>query len=185
MLFNPKYNLQYKPLSVWFIGLPCSGKTTVSTGVLNMLKQEGFNAKLLDGDNLRKGVNSNLGFSVLDRHENIRRVAEINNLFLSEGYIVLNALICPMADMRMMVGNIVGRDHFCEVFVDAPLPVCEERDVKGMYKKARAGEISHFTGINSPFEPPVHPGVIVKTDKTDIDTCVSSVFNHIKNLIFE
>jgi len=185
LTFNPKYNLHYKPLSVWFIGFPCSGKTTISTGVLNMLKAEGFNAKLLDGDNLRKGINSNLGFSVTDRHENIRRVAEINNLFLTEGYIVLNALICPLIDMRKMVGNIVGRDNFCEVFVDAPLPVCEQRDVKGMYKKARAGEIGNFTGINSPFEPPVNPGVFVKTDKMNIETCVSSVFNYIKKVIFE
>jgi len=166
-----------KPLSVWFIGLPCSGKSTLSRGVFNKLIEKGIKTKILDGDELRKGINSNLGFTLSERTENIRRVAEINKLFLSEGYLVLNALICPLQDMRNMSSDIVGQELYTEFFVDAPLSVCEDRDVKGMYRKARAGEIVSFTGINSPFEPPVKSGMIIKTDQMGIDESVEMVLN--------
>lgn len=168
------------PLSVWFIGLPCSGKSTLSQGVNILLNKNGLKSRILDGDDLRRGINSNLGFSLPDRYENIRRVAEINKLFMDEGYTVLNALICPLQSMREMVKNIVGNESFTEVFVDAPLAVCEQRDIKGMYKKARAGEIINFTGIDSPFEPPLNPGVVISTDKLSVEASVNEVFSFIK-----
>ncbi|HEX3010398.1 MAG TPA: adenylyl-sulfate kinase [Bacteroidales bacterium] len=173
----------FKPLSVWFIGLPCSGKSTLSKAVHARLIDDGLKSKVLDGDELRTGINSNLGFTITDRYENIRRAAEINKLFLGEGYIVLNALICPLHDMRKVAANIVGEDNFVEIFVDAPLFVCEKRDIKGMYKKARAGEITQFTGINSPFEPPVHPGLVIPTDQLSIEASVEKIFNFLKSKI--
>lgn len=138
---------------------------------------------LLDGDDLRKGINSNLGFSLADRYENIRRVAEINKLFLHEGFIVLNALICPMQDMRVLARNIVGPENYLEVFVNAPLNICEQRDIKGMYKKARAGEISNFTGIDSPFEPPINAGVVIRSNILSVEDSVYEVFNFIKHKV--
>jgi adenylylsulfate kinase len=172
-----------KPLSIWFIGLPCSGKSTLSQGVSSFLTQQGTKCKVLDGDELRKGINSNLGFSLNDRNENIRRVAEINKLFLEERYIVLNALICPLQDMRKLVRSIVGEQRFIEIYVNAPLDVCEERDVKGMYKKARNGEILNFTGINSPFEPPAKPDFTVSTHQFNVEDSVGATFNFVKSLI--
>lgn len=173
----------FKPLSVWFIGLPCSGKSTLSKGVYSLLTQQGTKCKVLDGDELRKGINSNLGFSLNDRNENIRRVAEINKLFLEEGYVVLNALICPLQDMRKLVSSIVGEQSFIEIYVNAPLEICEERDVKGMYKKARNGEILNFTGINSPFEPPAKPDFVVSTHQLNVEDSVNQTFNFVKSLI--
>ncbi|NJK95457.1 MAG: adenylyl-sulfate kinase [Bacteroidales bacterium] len=178
---EPKYDINSNPLSVWFIGLPCSGKSTVSQGVYAKLKSDGFKIKLLDGDDLRKGINNNLGFSITDRQENIRRVAEVNKLFLDEEYIVLNALICPLRDMRLMVSNIIGVENFCEIFTDAPLHICEGRDVKGMYLKARTGQIRNFTGIDSPFELPAHPDVIIRTDQLSIEASVQNVYDFLKS----
>lgn len=175
----------FKPLSIWLIGLPCSGKSTLSQGVYSLLTQQGIKCKVLDGDELRKGINNNLGFSLNERSENIRRVAEINKLFLEEGYIVLNALICPLQDMRNLVSNIVGKQRFVEIFVNAPLEVCEERDIKGMYKKAREGEIMNFTGINSPFEPPAKPDFVVSTHQIKVEDSVGKTFNFVKSLIKE
>lgn len=172
-----------KPLSVWFIGLPCSGKTTLSQGVNSLLMQDGIKSKVLDGDDLRKGINNNLGFSLADRYENIRRVAEINRLFLQEGFIVLNALICPMQDMRDLARNIIGIESYSEVFVNAPLDICEQRDIKGMYKKARAGEISNFTGIDSPFEPPVNAGVVINSNILNVEESIQAVYNFIKQKV--
>lgn len=114
----------HKPLSVWFIGLPCSGKSTLSQGVAAKLRQVNIKVKILDGDSLRVGINNNLGFTMTDRIENIRRVAEINKLFLEEGYVVLNALICPLNDMRKMINEIVNNNYFSEIYVNAPLDVC-------------------------------------------------------------
>lgn len=172
-----------KPLSVWFIGLPCSGKTTLSQGVNSLLLKNGLRSKVFDGDDLRKGINNNLGFSLADRYENIRRVAEINRLFLQEGFIVLNALICPMQDMRDLARNIIGMDSYSEVFVNAPLDICEQRDVKGMYKKARAGEITNFTGIDSPFEPPVNAGVVINSNILNIEDSIQEVYSFIKKKV--
>lgn len=171
----------YKPLSVWFIGLPCSGKSTLSQGIHPLLIREGIRSRVLDGDLLRQGINSNLGFTLSDRYENIRRVAEINKLFLEEGYAILNALICPLQDMRDQVREIVGTEHYVEIFVNAPLNVCEKRDIKGMYKKARAGEIVQFTGIDSPFEPPVNPDFIVNTDTISVKSSVEKAFTYLRS----
>jgi adenylylsulfate kinase len=172
-----------KPLSVWFIGLPCSGKSTISQGIHPLLVREGIRSRVLDGDILRQGINNNLGFTMTDRYENIRRVAEINKLFLEENYLVLNALICPLEEMRDLIREIVGREHYLEIFVDAPLDVCEKRDIKGMYQKARAGEIEQFTGVNSPFEPPVHPDLIVKTDLMSVQASVEKAFRYLQSKI--
>lgn len=175
--------MPHRPLSFWFVGLPCSGKSTLSKGVFEKLSNFNIKVKVLDGDNLRKGINSNLGFSLTDRYENVRRAAEINKLFLEEGYVVLNALICPLSDMRKMVKNIIGEEYFSEIYINAPLEVCESRDVKGMYKKARNGEIINFTGINSPFEPPLQPDVIIRTDKLNIESSIESIVAFIKSKI--
>lgn len=174
-----------KPVSVWFIGLPCSGKSTLSQGVYSNLKVSGFPVKIFDGDVLRKGISSDLGFSISDRFENARRVAEINKLFLDEGFIVLNALICPLKDMRSLISSIVGKENFIEVFVDAPLEICEQRDIKGLYKKARAGSILDFTGINSPFESPVNPDVTIKTNQMNVKASVNEATDFIKSKIIE
>jgi adenylylsulfate kinase len=172
-----------QPLSVWFIGLPCSGKTTLSQGVNSLLLKAGTKSTVLDGDDLRKGINNNLGFSLADRYENIRRVAEINKLFLREGFIVLNALICPMQDMRDLARNIVGTGNYLEFFVNAPMDICEQRDIKGMYKKARAGEISNFTGIDSPFEPPANADVVINSNILSIEDSVEEVYNFVKKKV--
>lgn len=169
------YISDYNPLSVWFIGLPCSGKTTLANGVYQRLINSGFKAKVLDGDDLRKGINKNLGFSLEDRTENIRRVAEVSRLFVDEGYITLNAVICPLNEMQQIARKTAAK-FYVEIFVDAPIEVCEKRDLKGMYRKARLGEIKHFTGIDSPFEPPVHPDVIIQTDRTNEDECISDIY---------
>jgi adenylylsulfate kinase len=175
----------HKPLSVWLIGLPCSGKSTLAQGVAAKLQQLNVKAKVLDGDNLRKGINNNLGFAMTDRIENIRRVAEINKLFLEEGYVVLNALICPLNEMRKLINEIVDKEFYSEIYVNAPLLVCEQRDIKGMYKKARGGEIQNFTGISSPFEPPASPDVIIRTDQLSIDSSVEQILSFVKSKITE
>jgi adenylyl-sulfate kinase len=137
-----------KPLSVWFIGLPCSGKSTISQGIHPLLVREGIRSRVLDGDILRQGINNNLGFTMTDRYENIRRVAEINKLFLEENYLVLNALICPLEEMRDLIREIVGREHYLEIFVDAPLDVCEKRDIKGIISNCHSFAIRNIGDTN-------------------------------------
>jgi len=153
---------------IWFSGLSGAGKTTLAKELEVILHQKGYLTQILDGDNIRTGINSNLGFSDEDRTENIRRIAEVSKLLVHSGVIALNSFISPTHDIRQLAMDIIGRENFIEVFVDASLAVCEQRDVKGLYKKARAGKIKNFTGIDAPFEPPQHPDIIINTDELSI-----------------
>jgi adenylylsulfate kinase len=162
--------LKQHSLVIWLVGLSGSGKSTMARGLENALFEKGYITQLLDGDNLRSGINSNLGFSVEDRKENIRRAAEISKLFANSGIITICSLISPTEEIRAMAREIIGEKYF-EVFVSCSLEVCESRDVKGLYKKARSGQISNFTGINAPFEPPRHAELTLHTDKQTIEEC--------------
>ena len=148
---------------IWFVGLSGSGKSTLAGNVESVLHKKGYKTYILDGDNLRLGLNSDLGFSKRDRAENIRRVAEVARLFNEAGTIVLSAFISPLESDRNLARKIIGVDNFIEVFVHCPINVCEKRDVKGLYAKARKGLLPNFTGIDSPFEPPKQPDIIIKT----------------------
>jgi len=146
--------LRQKARVVWMTGLSGSGKTTIAKYLEKELHQQGFLTQLLDGDNIRSGINNNLGFSEEDRTENIRRIAEVSKLFLNCGVITINCFVSPTKAIRQEARSIIGEDDFIEVFVDTPIAICEARDVKGLYKKARKGEIKDFTGISAPFEAP-------------------------------
>ncbi len=148
---------------VWMTGLSGSGKTTIAKIIERKLQEKGFLSQILDGDNIRAGINSNLGFSEEDRKENIRRIAEVSKLFLNCGIITINCFVSPTIEIRELAKVIVGEEDFLEVFIDTPLEECEKRDTKGLYKKARKGLISDFTGISSPFENPVNPFIKINT----------------------
>lgn len=168
---------------IWFTGLPCSGKTTLALRLEKELFSRGFVSQVLDGDNVRCGINNNLGFSDADRHENIRRIAEISKLFLSAGIITINAFVSPTNDIRELARGIIGNDDFIEIFLNPSQTVCEQRDVKGMYKKARAGQIADFTGVNAPFEIPEHPDLEIHTDTENIETSLQQILDNILPLI--
>jgi len=148
---------------IWFTGLSGSGKSTLAVGLEKMLFDKGFKTYLLDGDNVRQGLNRDLSFDEQGRIENIRRIGEVSKLMLDAGLLVLTAFISPFRSDRTLVRELVGQDRFIEVFADCPIEICEQRDVKGLYKKARKGEIKNFTGIDSPYEPPLNADIIVKT----------------------
>jgi adenylylsulfate kinase len=171
--------LKQRAKVIWFTGLPCSGKTTLAMGVEKRLFEQGYVCQVLDGDNVRKGINNNLGFSNEDRLENIRRIAEISKLFLSAGVITINAFVSPTEDIRELAKNIIGDDDFIEIFLNPSVEVCEKRDVKGMYKMARAGQISGFTGVDAPFEIPVRPDLIINTDQESIETSICRILDFI------
>lgn len=164
---------------LWFTGLSGSGKTTIASGLELLLNQQGYFTATLDGDNVRTGINKNLGFSDEDRAENIRRVSEIAKLFVQNGIIVLCCFISPLEQQRKMAREIVGDEDFLEIFVNTPLEICEERDIKGLYRKARAGLIKDFTGIHAPFEAPQSPSLEVKTQNRQINESVQEVYQHI------
>ena len=174
--------LNQKSLVVWIVGLSGSGKSTLARGLENELHQKGYLTQILDGDNLRSGINNNLSFTANDRVENIRRAAEVSKLFANCGVISICSLISPTEDIRQMARSIVGEKYF-EVFVNCPLEVCESRDVKGLYKKARNGEIKNFTGIDSPFEEPTSPDLEIKTDINSIEYCHNQLVEKIINKI--
>lgn len=153
------------------VGLSGSGKSTLAKALESTLHEEGYLTQLLDGDNLRTGINENLSFSEEDRIENIRRAAEVSKLFLNCGVITICSLISPTEEIREMARTIIGEKDFFEVFVNCPFEVCESRDVKGLYKKARNGEIKNFTGLDSPFEAPKKPSLELRTDQYDLETC--------------
>lgn len=157
---------------IWFTGLSGSGKTTLATSLEELLRSQGFRTCLLDGDVIRKGLNKDLGFSDADRRENIRRIAEVSKLMIDSGLIVLSAFISPFQADRASVRKIVGDENMIEVFVDCPLEVCEQRDTKGLYKKARSGELGNFTGISSPYEPPLHAEIVVATNRLSVQQSV-------------
>ncbi|HAO99185.1 MAG TPA: adenylyl-sulfate kinase, partial [Fibrobacteres bacterium] len=164
---------------LWFTGLSGSGKSTVANAVESRLNQLGRMTYLLDGDNVRTGLNSNLGFSDADRQENIRRVAHVAKLFWDANLITLVSFISPFRAERRMARDLIGSD-FVEVFVDASLDVCEQRDPKGLYKKARQGLISDFTGISSPYEKPEHPEVVLKTGEESLEASVEKVLEYLR-----
>lgn len=161
--------LHQKAKLIWFTGLSGSGKSTLAVGLEAALHKLGYKTYLLDGDNIRSGLNNDLAFDEAGRKENIRRIGEVSKLFLDAGVIVISAFISPFKSDREKVRSIVGDENYIEVFVDAPLDVCEQRDVKGLYRKARAGEIKDFTGIDSPYEPPENPDIYLPTHKLSVD----------------
>lgn len=168
---------------LWFTGLSGSGKSTVAEHLERRLYNEGYFAQVLDGDNIRSGINNNLGFSPQERRENIRRIAEVARLYLNSGIITLNSFISPTRQIRAMARGIIGSEDFLEIYVNAPLEICEERDVKGLYQKARAGEIKGFTGIDAPYEPPLRPALEIRTHEQALETCVDQVFDFIAPII--
>lgn len=163
--------LGQKSLVIWMVGLSGSGKSTLAREIEKSLHNDGFLTQLLDGDNLRTGINNNLGFSETDRLENIRRAAETAKLFMNCGIITLCSFISPTRQIRELAAGIIGESDFLEVYVNAPFEECERRDVKGLYAKARKGEIKNFTGLDAPFEVPQHPFLEVRTDLKDLNTC--------------
>lgn len=168
---------------IWFTGLSGSGKTTLATLLEQYLRQLGFTCCLLDGDVARKGLNKDLGFSDEDRRENIRRIAEVSKLMIDSGVVVLGAFVSPYEADRMMVRGIVGAPNFIEVFVDCPVEVCELRDVKGLYKKVRAGQLKNFTGIDAPYERPINPDIILKTDQLSAEASLSILVDRITPVV--
>ncbi|EOX4846125.1 adenylyl-sulfate kinase [Vibrio alginolyticus] len=166
---------QQKPVVLWFTGLSGSGKSTVANAVESKLLALGKHSYLLDGDNVRHGLNKDLGFSDLDRIENIRRIGEVAKLFVDAGNIVLTAFISPFISDRKQVRQLMQQGEFLEVFVDTPLAICEQRDPKGLYKKARAGEIKHFTGIDSEYQAPISPEIHIKTAELSVEACADQV----------
>lgn len=168
---------------VWFTGLSGSGKSTIASLVEQVLFNKGFLTYTLDGDNIRRGINKGLGFSREDRKENLRRIAEVAKLFVDSGMITIAAFISPLKDDREMIKSIIGANDYVEIFVDTSVEECERRDVKGLYKKARAGQIKNFTGINAPYEKPENPEVVIKTEEESIDQSVEKVIKYLTNKI--
>lgn len=167
--------LGQRGVMVWLTGLSGSGKSTIAIGVERELHRRGLLCRILDGDNIRCGINSNLGFSEADRKENIRRIAEVGKLFVNTGIITLAAFISPNRGMRRMAAEIIGKDDFLEIFVSTPLEDCERRDVKGLYARARKGEIKQFTGISAPFEEPEKPALTLNTAVLPLEQSVRQV----------
>jgi len=171
--------LNQKSLVIWFTGLPCSGKTTISTELQSVLFQKDLLTYVLDGDKVREGLNSDLGFSLEDRTENIRRIGEVTKLFADAGLIIIVAFISPFRKDRDLVRNALQPDQFVEVYVDCPVKECERRDTKGHYKRARNGEITNFTGISSPYEPPLKPEVHLKTHIEDFTQSTNRIIDYL------
>ncbi len=175
--------LNQRPLLIWFTGLSGSGKSTLAVQLEAMLYDRSYKTYLLDGDNIRTGLNKDLTFTEEGRVENIRRIGEVGKLMVDAGLVVLSAFISPFEADRQQVRNIVGRQNYFEVFVDTPLEICEQRDVKGLYRKARAGEVKNFTGIDSPYERPSAPDIRIETDKISIEDAVENLFRTIESRI--
>ena len=165
--------LNQRGLMIWFTGLSGSGKSTIAIALERELHKRGLLCRILDGDNIRTGINNNLGFSENDRIENIRRIAEVSKLFVDTGIITIAAFISPNNDIRKMASDIIGKDDFMEIYISTPLEECEKRDVKGLYAKARKGEITNFTGISAPFEAPQKPALSIDTSKLSVEESVS------------
>lgn len=171
--------LKQRGMMLWFTGLSGSGKSTVAIALERELHSRGLLCRILDGDNIRSGINNNLGFSAEDRVENIRRIAEVGRLFVDTGIITIAAFISPNNQLREMAAEIIGKDDFVEVFVSTPLEECEKRDVKGFYAKARRGEIKNFTGISAPFEAPEHPDITLDTSKLPVEESVKILLDYV------
>ena len=172
--------LQQQGIALWFTGLSGSGKTTIAIALEQELNKRGLLTQILDGDNIRAGINNNLGFSEADRTENIRRIAEITKLFVNCGVITICCFVSPTEEIRNLAKKIIGTSDFVEVFVNTPLETCEQRDVKGLYAKARKGEIKDFTGISSPFEAPKNPEIEVKTNELTVQESVKRIIEKLE-----
>jgi adenylylsulfate kinase len=171
--------LGQKAVVVWFTGLSGAGKTTLAKLLEDELFARNFMVQILDGDNIRSGINNNLSFSDDDRKENIRRISEVSKLFLNCGIIAINSFISPTHEVRSIAREVIGKEDFIEIYINAPLHVCEERDVKGLYAKARRGEIKDFTGISSPFEEPEQADLEIRTDLLTIEESVDKLMDFI------
>lgn len=169
--------LNQRSVMIWFTGLSGSGKSTLAIALERELHKRGLLCRILDGDNIRSGINNNLGFSESDRVENIRRIAEVSKLFIDSGVITIAAFISPNNEVRKMAAKIIGEDDFLEIFISTPLEECERRDVKGLYAKARRGEILNFTGISAPFEAPETPALSLDTSKTSVEESVNQLLS--------
>ena len=172
--------LKQKALTIWMTGLSGSGKSTIAKGIERILHNEGYLTQTLDGDNIRSGINNNLTFSLKDRKENIRRISEISKLFVNCGIITINCFVSPTIEMRDTAKKIIGEKNFLEVYINASLEECIKRDTKGLYSKAKNGQIKNFTGINSPYEAPVKPDIEINTNKLTIDDSLMKIINYIK-----
>lgn len=172
--------LQQQGIALWFTGLSGSGKTTIAIALEQELNKRGLLTQVLDGDNIRAGINNNLGFNEADRTENIRRIAEITKLFVNCGVITICCFVSPTEEIRNLAKKIIGTSDFVEVFVNTPLETCEQRDVKGLYAKARKGEIKDFTGISSPFEAPKNPEIEVKTNELTVQESVKRIIEKLE-----
>mgnify|MGYP000689963934 CR=1 FL=1 len=168
---------------LWLTGLSGSGKSTIAEALEKKLFEAGYFPQVLDGDNIRSGINSNLGFSVEDRQENIRRIAEIAKLYLHSGVVTINSFISPTRAIRQLAKDTIGAADFVEIYINTPLEICESRDVKGLYKKARKGEIKGFTGIDSPYEAPLQPDLEIQTENQTIEQSVQQLFEFLLPLI--
>ncbi|MFP6559965.1 adenylyl-sulfate kinase [Paraburkholderia sp. B3] len=168
-----------KGVVVWLTGMSGAGKSTIAQALVKRLQTFALRATVLDGDALRTGLNSDLGFSEAERTENLRRVAHVAALFCDEGFVAITATISPESKHRDNARRIVGDAAFVEVFIDTPLDVCEKRDPKGLYKRARRGEINQFTGLSAPYEPPLNPDVIVHTQSADVTQCVDRIIDYL------
>ena len=175
--------LNQKAKVLWLTGLSGSGKTAIAKVLEKKLHQLGFLTQLLDGDNIRAGINNNLGFSEEDRTENIRRIAEVSKLFINCGVITINCFVSPTEQIRSQAKAIIGKENFIEIFVNTPVEVCEARDTKGLYAKARKGEVKNFTGISAPFENPRNPNIKVETENQTVEDSANEVLAHILPLI--
>lgn len=171
--------LKQRSVMVWFTGLSGSGKSTVAIALERELHRRGLLCRILDGDNIRSGINNNLGFSPEDRVENIRRIAEVSKLFIDTGVITIAAFISPNNELREMASSIIGKENFLEVYVNTPIKECERRDVKGLYAKARRGEIKDFTGVSAPFEAPEHPALSLDTSVLSLEESVNKLLEMI------
>jgi adenylylsulfate kinase len=169
---------------VWFTGLSASGKSTIAHHLEKDLFDRGIRGYVLDGDNVRHGINSNLGFSREDRRENLRRIAEVAKLFSDAGIVVLSAFISPYREDREFVRDIAGKENFFEVYVRCPIEVCEKRDPKGLYKKARAGVIKNYTGVDAPYEEPENPDVVLDTDELSVEESVRKILEFLDSKKF-
>ena len=172
-------NTSQRAVILWFTGLSGSGKSTIANALEEMLYYNNNFTYLLDGDNVRHGLNKDLSFDDKSRVENIRRVGEVSKLFVDSGQIVLSAFISPFRSDRNMIKSLVEKEEFIEIFIDTPLEICEKRDPKGLYQKARAGEIKNFTGIDSPYEIPIEPTIHIKNDELSIEKACKKIINYL------